>query len=194
MEKRIAPITAILILILALPLGAQSQDDTDIDQIMIQLFIEETVVVVVRGGWIDRTITIEDFAMERYVDFGRFEILTGAITDYEVRTSAEAVVRKGLSVQEIDVEPLQIRLVKDEMTGMTCPPSSKRVQVNEKVVEFIDAVSAPDSHLLFEGCNNTANNTVAPIEARVDLADLPGDVVTTGAAVVFTINFIVIER
>lgn len=192
---RVGLLLSLVLLLLVTPLGMRGQDQ-DQEQIYIEFMIDETVVVIVRGSLISKSVNVKDLAAtgQRYVDFGRFEVLVGAITDYELRTSAEAVVKKGTSVREIDVEPLQIKLVEDGMTGTTCPPSSKRVRVNEEVVEFIDAVRAPNSHLLFEGCNNTAENTIAPIEARVDLADLPGDVISTGSQVVFTISFSAFEK
>ena len=188
-------VSLVALLVAILPLEVQTQDQ-DQEQIYIEFSIEETVVVIVRGGLLSRTIDIEDLTAtgQRYVDFGRFEVQTGAITDYELRTAAEAVVKKGTSIQEIDVEPLQVRLIEDEMTGTDCPPSGKRVEVNEKVVEFISEVKSPDSLLLFTGCNNTAENTIAPIEARVDLARLPGDALSSGSQVIFTIEFIIFEK
>jgi len=199
MRSRIVLIAG-LILILALPLGGRSQDDTDTDQVSIRLFIEETVVVFVRGCREQRVdLDVADLELERYVSFPcTLGVVTGALTDYELRLAAEALVQRGAGaggVQPIEADPLEIRLLEEGMTGLACPPSPKRVEVNPRVVEFIPVVELPDSLLLFTGCNNTANpTTTAPLEARVDLTRLPGEVLATGSQVVFTLSFIVIER
>jgi len=184
----------VLLLVLALsgPLEASREADTTF-----RFQIDETVAVFLRGCTTQSVdLDIESLGMRQYVYFPcPLEVVTGAITDYELRLAAEAVVRKGISRERINVNPLEIRLDQDGMTGLACLPSGDRVMVNDRVIKFVPAVELPDSLLLFNGCNNTANpTTTAPIEARVDLAELPGDVLSKGSQVVFTLKFIIIER
>jgi hypothetical protein len=159
--------------------------------------IEEAVAVFVRSCW-EQTISLDitRLGQDRYLYFPcPIEVVMAAITDYELRLAASAAVERGLSRQEIAVEPLEVRLDRARMTGLGCLPSSARVSVNEQVVEFIPAVEFPDSLLLFRGCNNTANPTTsAPLEARVDLHRLSGELLAAGARVNFTLRFIIIEK
>ncbi len=161
--------------------------------------IEETVAVFVRSCWEQAMgLDITSLRLEHYLYFPcPIEVVTAAITDYELRLAASVAVERGLDRQEIAVEPLEVRLDRAGMAGLECLPSGGRVSVNEQVVEFIPAVEFPDSLLLFTGCNNTANPTTsAPLEARVDLHRLAGagELLTAGARVNFTLRFIIIEK
>lgn len=194
--KLLSAILLALFLSLALsgPLGASPEATTTF-----RFQIDETVVVYIRRCWEQSvSLNVEELrlGLERYLYFPcNLEVVTAAITNYELRFAAEATVFKGISQQRIDVEPLEVRLLEDEMSGLACLPSTDRVAVNERAVEFVPAVELPDSLLLFTGCNNTANPlTTAPLAARLDLSKLPGAALSTGSQVVFTLKFIIIER
>lgn len=188
-----------IILMLLLSLG-QSFSDLEASREADATFrftIDETVVVFIRSCWEQSLdLDIEDLGLDRYLYFPcPIEVVTGAITNYELRFAAEGAVRKGTSWKPMDVDPLEVKLLEGGMTGLTCPPSDGHVVVNDQVVEFIQAVRFPDSLLLFGGCNNTANPmTTAPIRARVDLAKLPGDALSSGSHAIFALKFIIIER
>jgi hypothetical protein len=189
--------TIILLLLVLLGLSCLDLEASREAETIFRFIIDETVVVFVRSCREQSVdLDIEDLELKQYAYFPcPVEVVTGAITNYELRFAAEAAVRKGIFQERINVNPLEIKLDQDGMTGLACLPSSDRVAVNERVVKFIPAVEFPDSLLLFNGCNNTANpTTTAPIAARVKLSKLPPDVLSTGAQVIFTLKFIIIER
>lgn len=180
------------LLALAGPLSASPEATTTF-----HFELEETVAVFIRScGEQHLSLDITRVGPERYLHFPcSIEVVTAAITDYELRLAASAAVERGLHRRGIAVEPLEVRLDRARMAGLDCLPSSERVSVNEQVEQFVPAVEFPDSLLLLRGCNNTANPTTsAPLEARVDLARLPGEALATGAQVIFTLEFMIIEK
>ena len=193
--RRIWAIILLLLLVASVapvtPVEASREADTTF-----RFIIDETVAVFIRGCTsqsVDMGITRD--RAKHYVYFPcPLEVVTAAITDYELRFAAMAYVRQGLLRRRVTPTALEIRLDQAGMTGLTCLPSSDVVEVNEKVVKFVPAVEFPNTLLLLRGCNNTANpTTTAPIEARVDLRRLPSDI-RSYSQVVFTLRFIIIER
>jgi len=178
----------IILLLLAISWNGWPQD-SDQETLSWEFGVFETVLVFVEGGIKSAVIDERDFLDKRYFDFGRFTVRVAAITDYELRVSAAARIEKDLVLEELDVSSLQIKLVREGITGHL------PTEINNGITDFIDAVRLPDSYYLFRGKNNTRDdlNTIVPIEARVDLRDLPADKISAGAIITYIITFIVME-
>lgn len=173
-------------------IGAPSPGtDCDDESLIINFNIVETVVVIIENGNQTVTLDVEDNVENiRYVDFNRFRIRTGSITDYELHVSGDAQLRDGAFTEPLPVEMFQVRLFAPGITGHS------PVEINPNVTEFIDMVKLPDSIFVWTGLNNTEGdlNTFGPMDARVDLSQLPSDALRSGVDLEYTVRFFILER
>jgi len=194
------------VLFVASPVFVRSQDDgtcagsslpvpgtdCDFETLSITFNIVETVVVIIEGGNQVIKLNVDDERLKnrQFIDFNRFRVRTGAITDYELFVSGDAVLRDGARVEPLPIDMLQFRLVAPEITGHS------PVSINPDVTQFINMVRLPQSHFMWTGLNNTQGglNTFGPIDTRVDLSKLPSGALRSEVDLEYTVRFFVLER
>jgi len=173
-------------------IGAPSPGtDCDDEMLIINFNIVETVVVIVENG--NQTVALnveEQTENTQFVNFNRFRIRTGSITDYELHISGDAQLRDGAFTEPLPVEMFQVRLFAPGITGHS------PVEINPTVTEYTDMVRLPDSIFMWTGINNTEGdlNTFGPIDARVDLSQLPSDALRSGVDLEYIVRFFILER